>query len=256
MKCIKIDLPKEFKSIEIEPLYDLHIGSRKCDYALIQERIDRIKNNDNVYCVLGGDIINNSTINSVAAADVYEAPLSPQEQMEVAIKILKPISHKIIGVVSGNHERRDSKDGIDLTQIMALQLDCLDKYDPASEVLFVRFGKNELGRKVAYSILITHGSGGGGMVGSKANKLSKTGQIVDADVVIVGHTHQGLTFRERSFKVNWTNSCLVPFEQVFVNASATLEHEQYAEFNGLRPQSKVCPRVILDGHRKNIVVTM
>ena len=221
---------------------------------MIQERIDRIKNNDNVFAILGGDIINNSTINSVAAADVYESPLSPDAQMEVAIKMLMPISHKIIGIVSGNHERRDAKDGIDLTKMMAWKLNCLEKYDPASEVLFVRFGRNELGRKVAYSILVTHGSGGGGMVGSKANKLSKTGQIVDTDVVIVGHTHQGLTFRERSFKVNWNNSCLIPFEQVFINASATLDYEQYAEFNGLKPQSKVCPVLIFDGYRKNIIV--
>lgn len=255
MKCIKIDLPMEFQSIEIEPLYDLHIGSKKCDYQLIQKRIDRIKNNSNVFCILGGDIINNSTISSVAAGDVYEEPLTPMKQMEVAVRMLAPIKNKVLGVVSGNHERRN-KEGLDITQWMCAQLDLLDRYDPASAVLFVRFGKNEFGRKQPYSIYITHGSGGGGMVGSKANKLSRTGAIVDADIVVVGHTHQALTFRESSYKVNYSNNCVVPFEQVFVNASAMIDYEQYAEFNGLKPQSKLCPVIRLNGYKKSIVVNM
>lgn len=262
MKCIKIDLPSEFKTIEIDPLYDLHIGAKKCDVLEIQRRIDYIKDHDNVFCILGGDIINNSTINSVASADVYDAPLSPQQQMEVAIRMLEPIKHKILGIVSGNHERRDAKDGIDLTQFMALQLGCVDKYDVASVVLFVRFGRQihtekfggSAGRKTAYTIFATHGSGGGSTVGGKANKLSKYGTIVDADLVIIGHTHQPLTFRETSYKVNYQNSSVFPFEQVFINTSATLDYESYAELFGMKPSSKICPMAILDGSRKEIVV--
>lgn len=256
MKAIKIDLPKELDCIEIEPLYDLHIGSEKCDYKEIERRIEKIRSNEHVYAVLGGDIINNSTINSVAAASVYTEQMTPMQQIIKACEMLKPISDKILGVVSGNHERRASKEGIDLTMMLCSELDCLDKYDPASIVLFIRFGVDVRGkdRKICYSVFATHGSGGGGMIGSKANKLSKTGQIIDTDLVIVGHTHSPLTFRESSFRCDYRNFKVVKYEQVFVNASATVDYEQYAELNGMKPSSKRCPTVIMYSNIKRIEV--
>ena len=56
MKCIKVDLPDNFNYIEIEPLFDLHIGSKKCNYKEIKQRIERIQNNDNVYATKNGVI--------------------------------------------------------------------------------------------------------------------------------------------------------------------------------------------------------
>lgn len=142
MKAIKIDLPDSLEAIEIEPLYDLHIGSEKCDYQEIERRIAKIRDNEHVYAILGGDIINNSTINSVAAASVYTESMTPMQQVIKACEMLKPIKDKILGVVSGNHERRASKEGIDLTMMMCSELDCTERYDPASIVIFVKFGTN------------------------------------------------------------------------------------------------------------------
>lgn len=254
MKCIKIDLPMDLPKVEIEPLYDLHIGSKKCNYAEIERRIRRVLENDNVYAILGGDIINNSTINSVAASSVYDEPLTPMQQIHKAVEMIEPIKTKILGVVSGNHERRASKDGIDLTQLMCYELGLQERYDVAGVLIFLRFGFNTKKQgKTFYSIYATHGSGGGGMIGGKANKLSKVGQVVDADVVIVGHTHSPLTFRECSFKVNGHNNTVTKFEQVFVNASATLDYEEYAELYGMKPSVIKCPIIELYQGRNKLI---
>lgn len=56
MKAIKCDLPYA-DTIEIHPMADLHIGDSQCDYKLILERIEYIKNTKNAYCILDGDLM-------------------------------------------------------------------------------------------------------------------------------------------------------------------------------------------------------
>ena len=46
MKAIRCDLPYA-EMIEIHPMADLHIGDSMCDFKLVQERIEYIKNTPN-----------------------------------------------------------------------------------------------------------------------------------------------------------------------------------------------------------------
>ena len=65
-----MDLPAEHKEIKIEIFSDLHLGSKKCDQMAIKERVKRVEENENVYAIILGDVLNNSTKTSVG--DVYE----------------------------------------------------------------------------------------------------------------------------------------------------------------------------------------
>lgn len=258
MKCVKIDLPESLETITIEIFSDLHIGSKKCDIALIKERIERVKNNPDTYCVLLGDIINNSTKTSVG--DVYSEALSPMAQITTAIELFRPIKDKIIGCVAGNHERRSYKqDGIDLIYFMCTELGIADKYAYSAELLFIRFGINPRykRRKMCYTVYMTHGDGQGGrLIGGKANGLQRRGRVVNADIVLTGHTHTPFTFRENTFIIDYQNSKVTEREQVFINASSTLKYEEYAELYGMTPSSTISPRVILDGRKRLIIVTI
>ena len=256
MKLIEQKLPAKHKSIELEIFADLHIGSKKCNMSLINERIKRVKENDNVYCILLGDIINNSTKTSVG--DVYEEPLSPMEQMKLACSLFEPIKDKILAITAGNHERRSYRtEGTDLTWFLARQLGKEDCYDYAACVLLVRFGANTRHtraskkdydyRPTSYSLYISHGDGQGGItMGAKANGLQRRGSIIDADVIVTGHTHQPLTFRTMEYRIR-TNGIphIEEHEQVYVNASSTLEYEEYAEIKGMRPSSVKSPVIVL-----------
>ena len=259
MKCIKVDLPSEFEELKIEIFSDLHIGSKKCNYQLIQERVSKVKNNPNTYCIILGDLINNSTKTSVG--DVYEEQLTPMQQIQKAISIFEPIKDKIIGVCSGNHERRSyNTDGIDLLWMFSKELGLESKYDYCSCLLFIRFGKmdgHHMYKKNIYTLYMTHGDGQGGRtIGGKANGLQRRGQIVDADIVVTGHTHAPLTFRDCYYQINYGTSSVKKMEQLFINASSTLEYEQYSELYGMKPSSTISPVIVLNGHKKHSYAEM
>lgn len=260
MKVIEAKMPAKLEeTVEIEFFADLHIGSKKCNMELINERVERVKNNDNVYCVLLGDIINNSTKSSVG--DVYDEPLSPMEQMKLACSLFEPIKHKILAITAGNHERRSYKgDGTDLTWFLARQLGCEDKYDYAACVLCIKYGKAPRNTGyTTYTMYLTHGDGQGGMtMGAKANGLQRRGHIIDADIIVTGHTHQPLTFRNTSFKIvtAGTHPRVLTHEQVFVNLASTLNYEEYAELRGMQPSSVKNPVVVLTHGNKQIDVKL
>lgn len=53
----KILLESKYKSIELVPLNDLHLGSYECDEGLVDNTINYIRHHKNCYTFLGGDII-------------------------------------------------------------------------------------------------------------------------------------------------------------------------------------------------------
>lgn len=275
MNCILQDLGNEPRNITIEIFSDLHIGSTKCDYDEIIRRVKLVEEDPDKYCVLLGDVVNNTTKTSIG--DVYEEPVSPMNQIKKAVDIFRPIKDKILGVTTGNHERRTYKqDGIDLGYFFCRELGIEDCYDYAGVVIFVRFGKKihansyrtrkdgtkplhrERGTNcgaITYSMYITHGDGGcGRTVGGKMNALSRRGDMIDTDIVVMGHTHLPATFRECSWKTDNIHKCITQHEQVFVNASATLDHEEYAEIYGMAPSSKRSPVIGLRGDKYEIAV--
>lgn len=256
MKVIKADLSNT-DNIQIELFSDLHIGSTKCDYKQIQERVNRVRDNPNVYAILLGDLINNST--KTSCGDCYSEPLTPTQQIAQIVSIFEPIKDKILCVTSGNHERRTYRqDGIDLLYLFCAEMGIQSKYDYVAPLLILRFGTREHStRTQVYTIYCTHGDGAGGrLVGSKANALSRRGNIVNADIIIQGHTHQSLTFREMRYEIDTRNNKVVEKEQVFVNTASTLNYEEYAEIVGFKPSNNISPVIELNSTKHDIKVFM
>lgn len=254
MKCIKHNLPNS--NIRIKFLSDWHIGSKKCNWNQIHKDVNECLDED-TYCVLLGDIIDNATRTSVG--DIYEEPLSPMEQMKLAVETLEPIKDKILGIVSGNHEQRSYKtEGQDVTWYLAKCLGCIDVYDPIAVLLFIRFGSStkDANRKQCYTLYATHGAGGGRTIGAKANALEKRGQIVNADIVAIGHTHQPLSWKECSYEICYGNSSVKLKETTFVNVASALNYEAYAEQFGLKPSCCKSPEVYLKGDKKSVQVLL
>ena len=86
MKAIRCDLPFA-EQIEIHPMADLHLGDFNSDYKLIMERIEHIKNTENAYCILDGDLMDCAIASSIG--DTYGANLQPMEQLkQLSVKFL------------------------------------------------------------------------------------------------------------------------------------------------------------------------
>ena len=259
MKTISVDLSKDIDTLRVDVLADLHIGDAHCDLGLIERRIGAVRDDPNAVCILNGDILNNATKTSVS--DCYGETMGPMEQIQQAIALLDPIKDKILAITTGNHERRTyRKEGIDLMEVMARQMGLYDRFSPASALLFVRFGSSSRnasrGRKMAYTLFINHGSGGGRKEGAKAIRLADMASIVDADVYIHSHTHLPMIFKQGMYRTCLCNDSVALVDKLFVNTAATLDYGGYGDVQEYKPASKDTPTIYLDGRKRGMTATL
>lgn len=108
MDIIEIRLPKEFETVEIYPLSDLHIGDPKVDKRLFREFIKHILEKPNRFLIYNGDNMNNAIKSSVS--NVYNEEMTPREQKKWLKENLKPVADRFLAFVAGNHEERTAKE--------------------------------------------------------------------------------------------------------------------------------------------------
>lgn len=258
MTTIVADLPSELKTLELVCISDAHIGDPYANEQELMKQIRYVEDTPNCYAIVNGDIMNNATKSS--PSDTYTEVLSPMEQMVKAVLTLKPIANKVLAITQGNHERRTAKEsGIDLGKVIATELGLADKYSDGMAYIFLRFGKQSSHRhfrKFPYTILVTHGSGGGSTIGAKANRLANLVAIADADIYLYGHTHQNMAFKEGFVRVDWRNNSLAMVDRLFVNSGAFLDWGGYAEQNQYRPSTIATPHIFLSGTERKMWVKL
>ena len=255
MKPIKIDLSADFKEIKVVPVGDYHLGDPQSDYKRIISDISYIRDSDDVFCVLNGDLMNSAIKSSIS--DCYGETLSPMEELQECVKLFEPLKDKILCLVPGNHENRHYRtNGVDMTWLMAKQLGIEERYSPTTAVVFIRFGelsdKAFHGRKAAYTMYVAHGTGGGRKEGGKINRLADLATIVDCDIYVVGHTHLPAIFKERFARPNMANSSITYCDKLYINTSAKLNYGGYGDYGGFKPASTDTPVIILNGCKKEM----
>lgn len=260
MRTIAIERPAEWDVCEVYCFADAHIGDKYSDENLLRERIKKAEETENCVVILNGDLCNVATRTSVS--DVFEGT-KPMEQMQKVIDIFGRLAEqdKIIAMTDGNHERRVYRnDGIDLSEVIATQLGIHERYSPGAAMVFLRFGRLPShalrGRKILYTILATHGSGGGRMVGGKANRLVNMSEVADCDLYYHSHTHEPLIVKRSFFRASPANNTVQQVDRLFINTAATMDWGGYAETGEFAPASKATPLVYLDGHKRKMVAMM
>lgn len=259
MKIIKIDLPRELEQVELHTFADEHLGDENCDMKRLVQRIEYVRDTQNAYCILNGDIIDNATKTSIG--DTYAQEFSPMEQLQRAVDLFGPIKDKILAVTHGNHENRTYRnEGINLSSLMATQLGLSDRYTPTSAVLFIRLGEESRGRKesngsgnyrqICYTVYVLHGSGGGRKEGSKAIRLADMASIIDTDIYIHSHTHLPMVMKQAFHRIDTKNSSVAIVSKLFVNTASNLNYGGYGEAAEFKPSSKDTPVIYLGGRKK------
>ncbi len=184
---------KRKPTVTIYPIGDLHLGSIGCHEKEWAEFVSFIQNEPDSYVVVVGDMIDNSTRNSIA--NPFDQKYRPMEQKNILSEFLKPISDKILCAVRGNHEARTVKESDqDILYDVLCRLNIEDRYRAGTAFLYLQIGERPNGSKgsrpiQAYRIVVTHGTGGGKFAGSAINNQQRFGMVVDCDVLITGHTH-------------------------------------------------------------------
>jgi predicted phosphodiesterase len=258
MKTIKINLPRELKSVEIHTFSDWHIGDKACDIESIKEQLSYVQNKENAYVICNGDLMNNATKNSVS--DCYAEVIPPMEQLQKLQELLEPIKDKILMFTQGNHEARTYRsDGIDLTALLSQQLGLYDRYTREGGVIFLRVGHSNnhaRDRQMCYTIYCTHGSGGGRKEGAKAIRLADMASIVDTDIYIHSHTHLPMIMKQNFYRIDTCNSAVAEITKLFVNTSAQLKYGGYGQTYEFKPSNTTSPIIFLSGTKKEFAARL
>lgn len=170
----------KFKNdVSIVNLGDIHRGNNNCDTNLLKKNIKRIAENDNVYWVSTGDMLETAIKSSKSSC--YEAS-TPQEELETLTEEIKPIRKKCLGFVASNHQDRIKKDvGLSLDKALA-------SYSKIPYLGICATIKVTCGR-LSYFINMHHGVGGG-TSGNKVNRALMLAQNnLGCDLYLTGHTH-------------------------------------------------------------------
>lgn len=261
MKIIKLNLNEKFPKlknanhIEIIVISDLHIGDPLFNKKKFLEMRDYIKNTENAFCILNGDLINNATKNSVS--DIYSETLTPMQQINILLEYLEPIKNKILVATTGNHELRTFKEsGIDIMALVMRELGLADRYAEDCYYLFLYFGNKSRGRiaPMVYTIYGKHGSGSGGTAGGKINKLVKMAETCFADLYVISHLHQPIATSLDFILPDYGNQCVIQKTMKFLMSNSCLDFGGYGERFNLRPASSNFTKAILNGKERNIKI--
>lgn len=248
----------ERHDIVIYPISDVHLGAAEHNAEAWADFRKKIEQDDYAYIILAGDLINNATRSSVS--NVFEETMRPREQKKAMVEMLKPLKHKVLAAVSGNHERRSGKDADDdATYDILCKLDIEDIYRENMAFVKLQFGEDHIAgdRNPTYVITVTHGAGSGVLTGGVVNKAERTGYYIDgADALILGHSHKPFMTQPAKIRINPHRNMVYikPFR--VVSATSWLNYGGYAAQKMLPPTS-IAPQVLkLYGKQKKIEVTM
>lgn len=244
----------EFDNIIIIPLFDEHIGSATHIMERWVEAKKFLLETPNAFCIIGGDMMNNSIMGSVASP--FDDVMTPTEQKEWLYEELKPLAeaNKIICGVPGNHELRHHKftDSNPLYDVFCrLRIETLYRDSRCYLKLYVG-SSGARGKGTVYTGVITHGTFTGKTGGLVLNKLSQFADYFEgADFIIVGHAHSPAHDRPCKTVINpYANTATVK-ETLIVSASSGTGQEKYALKNNHRPKKNNIQYITLYNIKSN-----
>lgn len=94
--------------IKIYLLGDMHYGSKSFDADAFNAFLELIKSKDYAFLIGIGDLMENALGDSVGGA-IYDQGLNPTEQIFGVRELIRPVAHKVLCIVPGNHEWRSWK---------------------------------------------------------------------------------------------------------------------------------------------------
>lgn len=248
--------------ITVIPIADVHLGNPGCMEQQFIQFIKTVKDTPNVYLILGGDLIENGTRNSIGDA-VFRQTMPPSDQKREMSNILEPVRDRILCFTDGNHERRSSKDVDDSpTYDIAVKLDLETLYRP--NICFVNIQLGDVGNRnlnskyrPSYTIVVTHGTGGGVYTGAALNKAERMGWVIDGmDALIVGHHHKAFSTQPGKIQIDAHNKIVSVKPFKVIGMTSWLQWGGYAAQKMLLPSTHCLQTLTLRGNKKEIIVTM
>lgn len=177
-----ITIPDELETVQIAPLYDVHIGSLQHDNGLLERHLGWIAETPNVFTFDGGDAFENITPQN---AEMGHTKIDPEEQLIEVTRKYAPIQHKMLFKLPGNHEDRTRRfSGMSSGRRLADNLRV--PYFPDYAFVTIKWRGNN------FRLLAHHGAGGAQTAGAQRNSARKEIAWAKPDILWTGHLHQPL----------------------------------------------------------------
>lgn len=242
----KILLESKYKSIELVPLNDLHLGSYECDEGLVDNTINYIRHHKNCYTFLGGDIIECNVYGKVN--NVHTQKMQLDEQVERIKEKLYPIRNKILFSITGNHEHRVEKaTGLNLSKIIADSLNVT--FCDWESHFIVKFKGNKVCRLYAH-----HGTGASVTSGAKLNSAEKLHfRSPMANIIICGHLHFPIN-SEKEIRYLDNGGNLKTFTQHYVVCGSAHGSNGYASMKAYSPVPRSMTKITIVPHAQDFQV--
>lgn len=240
--------------ITVIPIADVHFGAIEHDQKAWESFCAKVKDEPNTYLCLVGDLVNNNTRSSVG--NPFDEVYRPREQKRIMTEYLEPIKDKVLCSVSGNHERRTTKESDqDVSYDIMARLGIEDLYRENVAFMKLSIGTRERdgSPQVSYTFVVTHGAGGGIYTGAAVNRNERFGNIVEnMDCLVVGHTHKGTVSRPTKIVIDRKNDLVTPQSYLVVSAESWMQYGGYAAQKMLLPSESCYPqRLRLSRSRNN-----
>jgi len=253
-----IEVVDHRSKVYLLPLGDLHLGSLNTDVDKIQGYINWARQEE-AYIFLMGDLFDVATV--ISPTSPFSQAMTLNEAMDLGVELFRPVKDRIIGAIIGNHEIRLMKfAGLDILKNFCVILGI--EYCGYSAVIRFRIGQKDKSTrasspKVEYLFYAHHTTGGGTTIGGKLNRVEKLRQIFEgADCYLGGHNHfegNGKTVIAYLSKSGNGKGSIAYKRVFFVDTGSFLNYDNsYAEEKMLMPCTVGCPRLRLDGKKKDL----
>jgi hypothetical protein len=214
--------------VKIALLFDVHYGNFAHKKEKFLSYLNWIKETPNVYAILGGDLMEDALDDGRGMT--YDQTENPHTQFDDMVKLLAPISHKILCATTGNHEHRIyKKTGIDITKLLCEKL----KIPYFSGAIWLTI----LANTYKWNLWVSHGYSSSRTKGGKMNSANRpksfTGLI---HFFISGHVHDRVCESETLLTDDPINCRLMELKQWTIVAPSFLGwKETYAYRAGYPP---------------------
>ena len=235
-------------------LSDLHYGNPYCSVKHFLRTVDFIKETENCVVLLNGDFCEAAIRTS--KGEIYKQVGTPDDQWKQVRDWLLPIKGKILGMTTGNHERRIyDVAGVDISHSIAEALEI--PYRAEGMLYKLSFGGGNEGHSqqpYVFWIYVTHGYGGARTRGAKAVKAERLSYWMLADVFGMAHDHEvnvapavRFTADARGYEEEhgFVSGAVREHRIMLVKTNAYVKFGGYAEIGGFSPSDLSTPVIHL-----------
>jgi len=252
VKIIKADLTQH-DFIYFVPLSDFHWDEPQSDHEAIQGYVDWIKDHDNAYTMLNGDLFTLVGL-SRDYGDVYERGepgelielMPPDRTLDELTDLLQPIAERILASCSGGHELKNmfKAVGADYTYRLMKNLGRERLYVRDGGLLLMKTKPLTSTDDTFFSAIFTHGWGSARTRGAKIRKLEYLSQGFDVDMVIMSHDHtQNLTRDNVLYVPSWDAERLSVRRTMLIATGGFRGFGGYPLRSGYQPADLGTPRI-------------